>query len=109
MDERQPLPLLRLLPDVVRSAARRRGESFSEARITMSNSREPDPFLEPERYELSETPHYHFDLNRRDFLAVTGAGLLILATHTDAIAQTGREKETLSARLHIANDGRNPV
>ena len=72
----------------------------------MPNSR-PDPlFVEPERYELSEVPHYHFDLNRRDFLGVAGAGLLILATHTDATAQTDRAKETVSARLHIADDGR---
>ncbi|MGH8245484.1 MAG: molybdopterin cofactor-binding domain-containing protein [Gammaproteobacteria bacterium] len=72
----------------------------------MSNTWERDPLLEPERYELSEAPHYRFDLNRRDFLGVAGAGVLILATHTEAGAQTGRGKETVSARLHIANDGR---
>ena len=36
---------------------------------------------EPERYEFSESPAYTFELNRRDFLRVGGAGILIcLAT-----------------------------
>jgi isoquinoline 1-oxidoreductase len=36
------------------------------------------PFVpEPERYELHESPAYTFDLNRRDFLRVGGAGILV--------------------------------
>ena len=71
----------------------------------MPDSQEPDGVFEPERYELSEARRYRFDFSRRDFLGVTGAGLLILATDGDAAAQNTREKDSVSARLHIATDG----
>jgi len=39
------------------------------------------PVLEPERYELHSTvPAYCFDLDRRDFFATLGGGILILIT-----------------------------
>ena len=73
--------------------------------MRMPDSQEPDVVFEPERYELNEARRYRFDFSRRDFLGVTGAGLLILATDGDAAAQNTREKDSVSARLHIANDG----
>lgn len=72
----------------------------------MPESCEPEAVLEPERYELSEPPRYRFDLSRRDFLGIAGAGLLIVATESDAEAQARRAGETVSARIHIAPDGR---
>jgi CO/xanthine dehydrogenase Mo-binding subunit len=66
----------------------------------------PDYVNEPERYELNEAPSYQFDLSRREFLGVAGAGLLIMARHQVATAQNRSERESISARLHIAKDGR---
>ena len=34
--------------------------------------------LTPERYELREAPPYRFAVSRREFLELTGAGLLIM-------------------------------
>ena len=34
-------------------------------------------FSEPERYELSEAPKYQFELNRREFVQILGAGVLV--------------------------------
>ena len=62
-----------------------------------------DEFVELERYELFEPRQYHFELNRRDFFSVTGAGLLFTATHTSGLAQT--PAGSVAARLHIAEDG----
>ncbi|MEE8256485.1 MAG: molybdopterin cofactor-binding domain-containing protein, partial [Acidobacteriota bacterium] len=65
-----------------------------------------DEIFEPERAELGEKPRYHFSLNRRHFLEVTGAGLLITALVEVAPGQRRRgEPVTLAARLHIAEDG----
>ena len=33
--------------------------------------------LEPERYELSAQPTYHFGLPRRDFFKVLGGGIVV--------------------------------
>lgn len=43
--------------------------------------------LEPERYELTAGPAYHFELPRRDFFKVLGGGMLIVLTLKDALAQ----------------------
>src|SRR4029434_4150521 len=83
----------------------RENESYDQVRMRMPDSQEPDGVFEPERYELSEARRYRFDFSRRDFLGVTGAGFLILATDGDAAAQNTREKDSVSARLHIAHDG----
>ena len=55
--------------------------------------------MEPERYELAEPPAWQFSLNRREFLEIAGAGLLLSVT---ADAQSGGG---LAARLHIGEDG----
>jgi nicotinate dehydrogenase subunit B len=73
-----------------------------------------DEFPEPERYELSEPPRYVFELNRREFVEVLGAGLLISVAIPSVFAQRapgGRggggnnSDASLAERLHIAIDG----
>ncbi|MBI2422288.1 MAG: xanthine dehydrogenase family protein molybdopterin-binding subunit [Candidatus Hydrogenedentes bacterium] len=65
-----------------------------------------DPLPEPERYELAEKPRYRFELDRRTFLQLTGAGLLITVTGGAAFAQRGASgARTIAARIHIGEDG----
>ena len=72
----------------------------------MRRTRDLDTCPEPERYEQDEGRRYFFDLSRRGFLGVTGAGLLILANHEDTKAQTRSQRDSIAARLHIGKDGR---
>jgi isoquinoline 1-oxidoreductase len=62
---------------------------------------------EPERYELSEAPLYHFDLDRREFVAIVGAGILVTMTTRVSLAQDRRSSSssTVGQRLHIGTDG----
>ncbi len=69
--------------------------------------------VEEERYELQVGPCYRFSPNRREFVAVVGAGLLISVSTAGARAQQrgGRrggqqtEPTNLSERIHIGQDG----
>lgn len=73
--------------------------------------------LEPERYELTAGPAYHFELPRRDFFKVLGGGVLIVLTLKDALAQQesggGQRRggggnsmpKEIGAWLHINEDG----
>jgi CO/xanthine dehydrogenase Mo-binding subunit len=66
-------------------------------------------FTEPERYELHEPPYYQFELSRREFTQILGAGLIISMTSPIAFAQragggSGRPAD-LGDRLHIGADG----
>jgi nicotinate dehydrogenase subunit B len=73
---------------------------------------------EPERYEFSEAPVHHFELERRDFFKVMGGGLAILLTlRSEAFAQQGESggrgqrggnqtPQEIEAWLHIGEDGR---
>lgn len=72
----------------------------------MSQPRLDHEFAEPERYELHEAPLYHFDLDRRGFVQVLGAGLLFGMAAPSALAQrAGRDSAlSLSQRLHIGKD-----
>jgi isoquinoline 1-oxidoreductase beta subunit len=72
----------------------------------MRQTRDLDICPEPERYELDEASRYRFDLSRRSFLGVTGAGLLIVASHEATQAQTRSQRDTIGARLHIGKDGK---
>ena len=44
-------------------------------------------FTEPERYELHEGPFYHFEVSRREFVQVLGAGILISVAVPTLFAQ----------------------
>jgi CO/xanthine dehydrogenase Mo-binding subunit len=76
-------------------------------------------FPEPERYELREGPYYHFEVNRREFVGVLGAGVILSVAIGPALAQQaggnpsrpggrrggGGADVTLAQRLHIGVDG----
>ncbi|HLV86612.1 MAG TPA: molybdopterin cofactor-binding domain-containing protein [Candidatus Sulfotelmatobacter sp.] len=76
----------------------------------------PQAAIEPERYELSAPPPYHFDFDRREFFKFLGAGLVVIsALKPAAIAQesgrSGRRKgeslpREIDAWLHIADTGK---
>ena len=62
----------------------------------------------PERYELHESPAYSFELGRRGFVQVLGAGLLVSSwSAEDGMAQrrSRRSPITIDQRLHIGADG----
>jgi CO/xanthine dehydrogenase Mo-binding subunit len=60
--------------------------------------------IEPERYELHEAPTYHFEPDRREFLALVGGGLLVALTAEGQ--QRGRAMpQEVAAWLHIGEDG----
>ena len=65
--------------------------------------------FEPDRKELAEGPAYRFELDRREWLGVVGAGLLISASGKIAYsAETASLEEAelpQSTRLHLADDG----
>jgi isoquinoline 1-oxidoreductase len=68
---------------------------------------------EPERYELAEPRRYLFELERRDFFRVMGAGLLVTVALGDSRAQESgrggqgrRPAPELSAWLHVDERGR---
>src|SRR5216683_6208684 len=56
-------------------------------------TRIPAPW-EPERYELTSAPLYHFDLDRRDFFKFLGAGVLVVSV----LKQTAWSQESGRAR-----------
>src|SRR5262245_38053979 len=66
-------------------------------------------FPEPERYELHEGPLYHFEVTRREFIQVLGAGVLISVAVPSVLAQRagrgGGAPVNLGQRLHIGADG----
>jgi nicotinate dehydrogenase subunit B len=71
--------------------------------------------LEPERYELREPSLHHFNLMRRDFFRLLGAGLLVACALKDASAfqesgarsrQAGESlPREIAAWLHIGENG----
>jgi isoquinoline 1-oxidoreductase len=73
------------------------------------------PDIEPERYELFESPRYHFDLDRRDFVKALGGGIVVCLVARSAKAQQkgGRGKggdgnrgpQQIGGWLHIGEVG----
>jgi CO/xanthine dehydrogenase Mo-binding subunit len=70
--------------------------------------------IEPERYELSESRRYIFEVDRRDFIRLFGGGLLVVVAASDVLAQesgrggraeTRRATPELAAWLHIDESG----
>jgi isoquinoline 1-oxidoreductase len=71
---------------------------------------------EPERYEFSAGSMHHFELARRDFFKLLGAGIVVFAAAKDSLAmqETAPSPHTfhaeelpkdISAWLHIGEDG----
>jgi nicotinate dehydrogenase subunit B len=76
----------------------------------------PNLIIEPERYEFREPALHHFDLERRDFFRILGAGLLVACVLKDASAfqesggPRGRQygeslPKQIGAWLHIGENG----
>jgi nicotinate dehydrogenase subunit B len=72
--------------------------------------------FEPERYEFSSAPIHQFDLVRRDFFKILGAGIAVFAIAKDALAiqetapghrsfHNEELPKNISAWLHIGEDG----
>jgi CO/xanthine dehydrogenase Mo-binding subunit len=63
--------------------------------------------IEPERFELRETPPYRFELTRRGFLGSLGAGFVVAASLDSRLALAGPDEAgpAIAARLHIGDDG----
>ena len=68
-----------------------------------------DEFDEVERYELQESKPYSFRADRREFVQVLGAGILVTVATSRASAQRRsrqpRRDELLSERFHLGQDG----
>jgi isoquinoline 1-oxidoreductase len=80
----------------------------------VSTDRLTDEFIEEERYELREGPAYRFAANRREFVQVLGAGLVIVVSSRGVSAQQGRGRgrggrgdppAKISQRFHVGEDG----
>jgi nicotinate dehydrogenase subunit B len=74
--------------------------------------KDPRHDIEPERYELADPPRYSFELERRDFLRVVGAGLVVVVTIPRGAAEQGagisgqgRADSDVAAWLHIDEAG----
>ena len=76
----------------------------------------PEKFIvEPERYELRSSALHHFNLQRRDFFKVMGAGIAIftVAANASAAQESGARRhdgdqdqpKNISSWLHINDDG----
>jgi isoquinoline 1-oxidoreductase len=80
----------------------------------MSGSREKF-VVEPERYEFSAGPMHHFELLRRDFFKLLGAGIAVftMAKESVALQETAPARgfhaeelpKEINAWLHIGEDG----
>jgi isoquinoline 1-oxidoreductase len=80
----------------------------------MMSAERKNLLLEPERYEFSSGPIHHFDLARREFFKILGAGIAVFAITKNAQAQETAPSrgfhpqelpQEISAWLHIGEDG----
>ncbi len=73
-------------------------------------------FIEPERYEFGAAPFHQFELARRDFFKILGAGIAVFAIAKDALARQetapGHRSfhneelpKDINAWLHVGEDG----
>jgi isoquinoline 1-oxidoreductase len=86
---------------------------------TKNNEIRTPETIEAERYEIFDSPSYHFNIERRDFLKAVGGGVgvFLLVNAPAALAQRGRESggsrrfhmpplpKNVGAWLHIAPGG----
>ena len=78
-------------------------------------TRVPAPW-EPERYELASAPMYRFDLDRRDFFKLLGAGVVVVSVLRPAAwpQESGRTRASrgdalpreIDAWLHLGENGK---
>jgi isoquinoline 1-oxidoreductase len=72
--------------------------------------------FEAERYELTETPRHHFELQRREFFRVMGTGAVVLVAGRGSVLAQGRGgrggggdenevPEEVNAYIHIGENG----
>jgi nicotinate dehydrogenase subunit B len=81
----------------------------------MSHAPSATPVFEPERYEFTSGSLHHFDLARREFFKLLGAGIAVfaVATKSQAAQETAPSHgfhpqelpSEISAWLHIGEDG----
>jgi len=87
----------------------------------MNKNLTTEVILEPERYELHNPPVHHFEIDRRDFAKIVGAGIAVFLLSKGAIAQQQGQQQQgesggrggggqaapkdISAWLHIAESG----
>ncbi|MCA9214025.1 MAG: molybdopterin-dependent oxidoreductase, partial [Planctomycetales bacterium] len=66
-----------------------------------------EEFDEVERYELRERKPYSFQSDRREFVQILGAGIVIAvsAKRSEAQRRSARRDEPLSDRFHFGEDG----
>jgi nicotinate dehydrogenase subunit B len=91
--------------------------SSSANRVTPGTGSNPRLELEPERYEFFARPTHHFELHRRDFFKLLGAGIAVFAVAKDSLtaaqetpaASRGFHNEPLpndiTSWLHVGEDG----
>ncbi len=82
----------------------------------MSDTTRVSACWEPERYELASPPVYHFDLDRRDFFKLLGAGVLVVSVMSQAAwpQESGRARASrgdalpgeIDAWLHLGENGK---
>jgi hypothetical protein len=63
-----------------------------------------DKTVEPQQSEPSDEPRGEFELSRRSFIKLLGAGLLITVTEGVSLGRRGgrsRQSISVAARLHI--------
>lgn len=81
----------------------------------MSSKPDEQFVLEPERYELTASPSYHFELDRREFFRVMGAGVAVFlvcqgelaAQESGGARRASRDSQPkeIGAWLHIGEEG----
>src|SRR2546428_33225 len=89
------------------------GTAKDEKRTMKTKATEPDALQDSPDYELlSEPVGYDFGLKRRAFVQILGAGLLIAASASPALAQRagrrgfgGAGARNIGARVHLGKDG----
>jgi CO/xanthine dehydrogenase Mo-binding subunit len=81
----------------------------------MSGKQQLAASIEPERYELSSPPAYHFELGRREFFRVLGGGVAVFLLVRKGLGQESggrrfhfeeRLPQNIGAWLHIGENGR---
>jgi CO/xanthine dehydrogenase Mo-binding subunit len=88
---------------------------ISAARSCQESAKADNFAIEPERYELRSNAMHHFNLQRRDFFKVMGAGIAIfsVARNASAAQESGARRHNgdqdqpkdISSWLHINDDG----